>query len=241
MTLALPYKRVLLKCSGESLAGKNAFGFDFSAVNRFVQTIDCICNLGIEVALVIGGGNIFRGRVGQKAGMKRAVADQVGMLATIKNSLFIQEALESLGRQTRMMSAVRMDTICEPYIPRRATAHLSKNRLVILSGGLGIPFFTTDTAAAIRANELDCEVLIKGTGVDGIYSCDPKKDPKAIRYPSLSYQEMLNQNLKVMDASAVTLARDNDLPILVCKMQELLKVVQLKGSFTLVGNNAKNE
>ena len=209
------YRRVLLKLSGEALMGEGEFGIDLYTVERISADVKGVHEQGAEVCLVIGGGNIFRGIAGAAAGMERASADYMGMLATVINALAVQNALEQSGVPTRVMSAIPMATVCEPYLRRRAVRHLEKGRVVIFAAGTGNPFFTTDTAAALRAAEMNCDALLKGTQVDGVYTSDPKTNPDATRYDSLSYLEVLAKDLRVMDASAISLARENAIPILV--------------------------
>lgn len=215
-----PYKRVLLKVSGEALMGDGQYGIDVDVCDRIAGEIGDAIDQGVEVCLVIGGGNIFRGLQGAAKGMERAQADYMGMLATVMNSLAMQNALERQGYDTRVVSAIPMVTICEPYIRRRAMRHVEKGRVVIFAAGTGSPFFTTDTAAALRTVEMGCDALFKGTSVDGVYSADPKKDKTAKRYDTLSYQHVLEKNLKVMDAAAVSLMRENDIPIVVFSIRE---------------------
>lgn len=205
---------------GRSPDGPNPYGIDFETVDRITAEIKAVHQMGGEVCLVIGGGNIFRGVAGATQGMQRASADYMGMLATVINALALQHALESHGVPSRVMSAIRMDTVCEPYIRRRAIRHMEKGRVVIFAAGTGNPFFTTDTAAALRAAEMGCDALLKGTQVDGVYSADPKKDKSATRYETLTYLDVLQQDLKVMDASAISLARENRIPILVFSLHE---------------------
>ena len=231
------YPRVLLKISGESLMGKQAYGIDPEMVAAVAQQVKDVVNLGVEVCLVIGGGNIFRGVSGAAAGMERATGDYMGMLATVMNALAMQNALETLDMPTRVMSALPISAVCEPYIRRRAMRHLEKRRVVIFAAGTGNPFFTTDTAAALRASEMGCAALIKGTRVDGVYSADPEKDPDAVRYDQLSYLQVLSEDLKVMDASAVSLARENSIPILVFSIEDtggFQRVLRHEGKFTIV-------
>ena len=209
------YRRVLLKLSGEALMGEGEYGIDLDTVERISADVKGVHEQGAEVCLVIGGGNIFRGIAGAAAGMERASADYMGMLATVINALAVQNALEQSGVPTRVMSAIPMATVCEPYLRRRAVRHLEKGRVVIFAAGTGNPFFTTDTAAALRAAEMNCDALLKGTQVDGVYTSDPKTNPDATRYDSLSYLEVLAKDLRVMDASAISLARENAIPILV--------------------------
>jgi uridylate kinase len=234
---AAKYKRVLLKISGEALMGDMPFGQDLETVRRICREIQRVHEMNVQICLVVGGGNIFRGISGANAGMERASADYMGMLATIINALALQNTLESLGIDTRVLSAITMVSVCEPYIRRRAIRHLEQGRVVICAAGTGNPFFTTDTAAALRAVELGCDVLIKGTQVDGVYTDDPKKNPNATRYEQLSYTEVLAKNLKVMDASAIALSRDNHMPILVTSLHDegsFAQAVAGKGRFTLI-------
>ncbi len=233
------FKRILLKLSGESLMGDKDFGMDVDAITKLAQELKEIVDSGVQVCVVIGGGNIFRGIAGSAAGMDRTSADYMGMLATVMNSLALQDALENkMGLQTRVLSAIPMPTVCESYIRRRAVRHLEKGRLVIFAAGTGNPFFTTDTAATLRAIEMNCDVIMKATQVDGVYDADPKKVANAKRLDKIAYEEVLTKNLKVMDASAVALARDNNLPIIVFSQHEekaLLKALKAQGKFTLVG------
>jgi uridylate kinase len=215
-----PYRRVLLKVSGEALMGDLEYGLDSVTVDRVAAEVKAVVALGIEVCLVIGGGNIFRGVSGAARGMERASADYMGMLATVINSLAMQSALERLGVQTRVQSAIPMSTVCEPYIRRRAVRHMEKGRVVIFGAGTGNPFFTTDTAAALRASEMGCDALLKGTKVDGVYSADPNKVRDAVRYERLTYLDVLSQDLQVMDAAAISLARESKIPILVFSITE---------------------
>jgi len=208
-------KRILLKLSGEMLAGGQDFGIDPATIHRFASEVQEVRALGVDVAIVIGGGNIFRGVAGAAKGMERAHADYMGMLGTVINSLALQDALESLGVQTRVQSALKMDSICEPYIRRRAVRHLEKGRVVIFGAGTGNPFFSTDTAAALRAAEISADVILKATKVDGVYDSDPMLNPEAKRFTSLRYLEVLQMGLKVMDATAISLCMENDLPIVV--------------------------
>jgi uridylate kinase len=215
-----PYRRVLLKVSGEALMGDLEYGLDSVTVDRVATEVKAVVALGIQVCLVIGGGNIFRGVSAAARGMERASADYMGMLATVINSLAMQSALERLGVQTRVQSAIPMSTVCEPYIRRRAVRHMEKGRVVIFGAGTGNPFFTTDTAAALRASEMGCDALLKGTKVDGVYSADPNKVKDAARYERLTYLDVLSQDLQVMDAAAISLARENKIPILVFSITE---------------------
>jgi len=223
--------------SGEVLMGDAAFGIDMATLEAVAGDIAAVVATGIELCLVIGGGNIFRGVSVAGRGMERASADYMGMLATVMNALALQSALEKAGVHTRVQSAIPMDAVCEPYIRRRAIRHLEKGRVVIFAAGLGAPFFTTDTPAALRAAEMGCDALLKGTSVDGVYTADPKKDPDARRYERLSYHEVLSKNLRVMDASAISLMRENAIPIVVFSIREpgnLLKVVNGGGVFTTI-------
>ena len=237
MSTSPRYRRVLLKLSGEGLMGNKEFGLCTETVNRIADEIKTVHDMGVEICLVIGGGNIFRGISAAASTIERTSADYMGMLATVMNALAMQSALEIKGVETRVQSAIPMDTVCEPFIRRRAERHLEKNRVVIFAAGTGNPFFTTDTAAALRASEMRCEALLKGTQVDGVYSADPKKDPTAKRYNRLSYQDVLACDLRVMDTSAIALARDNGLPILVFSLHNLgafARVVNGEGTFTIV-------
>ncbi|MFW9604379.1 MAG: UMP kinase [Trichlorobacter sp.] len=209
------YSRVLLKLSGESLAGEQGYGIDPSTINSIASEIKEVVDDGIELALVIGGGNIFRGLAASSKGMDRASADYMGMLATVMNSLAMQDALEKVGVSTRVLSAIAMQEVAEPYIRRRAMRHLERGRVVIFAAGTGNPYFTTDTAASLRAMEINAQVILKGTKVDGVYTADPKKDPTATRFDELSYIDVLNNGLQVMDATATSLCMDNNLPIIV--------------------------
>ena len=231
------YRRVLLKCSGEALMGDDPYGINFNTVDAIARDVKEVCEMGIEVALVIGGGNIFRGISGATQGMARASADYIGMLATVMNALAMQHALESRGVETRVQSAIPMTSVCEPYIRRRAVRHLEKGRVVIFAAGTGNPFFTTDTAAALRAAEMKCDAFLKGTQVDGVYSADPKKDPNAVRYDKLGYLEVLSRDLKVMDATAISLARESAIPIVVFSLQEpgsFAKILTGEGRCTVI-------
>jgi len=209
------YKRILLKLSGEALAGQQGYGIDPDVITGIAAEIREVVALGVQVALVIGGGNIFRGLAASSAGMDRASADYMGMLATVMNSVAMQDALEKLGVVTRVQSAIEMQAIAEPYIRRRAVRHLEKGRVVIFGAGTGNPFFTTDTAASLRAAEIGAEVILKATKVDGVYTADPAKFPDAVRYQSLTYLEVLKRGLQVMDSTATSLCMDNNLPIIV--------------------------
>ena len=231
------YRRVLLKLSGEGLMGAQQFGLEPEAMERIAEEIKQVRDKGIEVCLVIGGGNIFRGLKGVAAGIERASADYMGMLATVINALGVQSVLEAIGVETRVLSAIPMATVCEPYIRRRAVRHMQKGRVVIFAAGTGNPFFTTDTAAALRAVEMNCEALLKGTQVDGVYSADPKKVKDAKRYDELSYKQVLTNDLQVMDASAISLARENGIPILVFSIHTpgaFAEVVMGRGKSTII-------
>lgn len=209
------FKRVMLKVSGEALMGSGQYGIDNDTVDRIAREVREAKDLGVEICLVIGGGNIFRGVSPAGQNMERASADYMGMLATVMNALAMQNALEKIGLYTRVLSAIEMTAICEPYIRRRALRHMEKGRVVIFAAGTGNPYFTTDTAAALRAAEMDCDALLKGTQVDGVYSADPKKDPKAERFEKLTYHEVLMRDLKVMDQAAISLTRESGIPIVV--------------------------
>ncbi|MBM3506317.1 MAG: UMP kinase [Alphaproteobacteria bacterium] len=234
---AKSYLRVLLKLSGEALAGSNGQGIDYAVVTRIASDIKAVHATGVQVCAVIGGGNIVRGSAAARAGMERAGADYMGMLATVINALAMQSTLETLGVATRVLSAIPMASVCEPYIRRRALRHLEKGRVVIFAGGTGNPFFTTDSAAALRAAEMNCDALLKGTQVDGVYSADPRKDASARRYDTLDYMDVLSNDLKVMDASAISLARENQIPILVFSIHEagaFADVLAGKGRWTTI-------
>ena len=231
------YRRVLLKVSGEALMGDGDYGIDFETVRQIAGDVRQVADLGVEVCLVIGGGNIFRGISAATVGMERASADYMGMLATVINALAVQNALEAQGLETRVLSAIPMSTVCEPYIRRRAVRHIEKGRVVIFAAGTGNPFFTTDTTAALRAAEMGCDLLLKATQVDGVYSADPKVDADATRYEKLTYHEVLARDLKVMDASAISLARENNIPILVFSIHNpgaFADVVSGHGRFTII-------
>jgi uridylate kinase len=214
------FKRVLLKISGEALMGDQGYGLHPPTVERIAVEVKTVHDLGAEICMVIGGGNIFRGLQGSAQGMERTTADYMGMLATVMNALAMQSSLEEQGVHTRVVSAIPMDQVCEPYIRRRAVRHLEKKRVVIFAAGTGNPYFTTDTAATLRASEMACEAIFKGTQVDGIYDKDPKRHSDAVRYDAVTYDEVLQKRLKVMDASAIALARDNNLPIIVFSLDE---------------------
>ena len=214
------FKRVLLKISGEALMGDQGYGLHPPTVERIAAEVKTVHDLGAEICMVIGGGNIYRGLQGSAQGMERTTADYMGMLATVMNALAMQSSLEEQGVHTRVVSAIPMDQVCEPYIRRRAVRHLEKKRVVIFAAGTGNPYFTTDTAATLRASEMACEAIFKGTQVDGIYDKDPKQHIDAVRYDAVTYDEVLQKRLKVMDASAIALARDNNLPIIVFSLDE---------------------
>lgn len=231
------FNRVMIKVSGESLMGNKPFGHDVEAIKKYCTQIAEIQKSGTQVCIVVGGGNIFRGVSQSAKGMDRTTADYMGMLATCMNAMALQNILEGLGIQTRMQSAVPMDTICEQYIRRRAMRHLEKNRVIIFAGGTGNPYFTTDTASVLRAAEMKCDVILKGTQVDGVYSDDPRTNPDATRYDEVSYDEVVTKRLKVMDGTAFTLARDNNLPIMVFSIHSdtaLIDAVNKKGKYTLI-------
>ncbi len=231
------YRRVLLKISGEGLMGPRAFGLDPETVARIAGEVGAVQALGVGVACVVGGGNIFRGVSVSAGGMDRAAADHMGMLATVMNALAFADALDKAGTPARVMSAIPMPTVCEPFVRERAIRHLEKGRVVIFAGGTGNPFFTTDTAAALRAAETGCEAVLKATQVDGVYSADPKKVPDAVRYDSLTFDEVLARNLAVMDAAAIALCRENRVPVLVFDLHQegaFAGVIQGKGRFTII-------
>jgi len=230
-------KRVLLKLSGEVLMGSQQFGIDPAFVIELAKEVKAAKETGLEICLVIGGGNIFRGMAGAAQGMDRAQADYMGMLATVMNALAMQNALEQVGVETRVQSAIQMDQVCEPVIRRRAERHLEKGRVVIFAAGVGAPYFTTDSGAALRAAEMKCDALFKGTSVDGVYDSDPKHNPQAVRFDTVTYDRVLADNLKVMDASAVALCRDNQIPIVVFSIREqgnLARVLAGEGVQTIV-------
>ncbi len=231
------YKRILLKLSGEALMGDKSFGFDNSVIAQYAQDIKSIVELGVQVAIVIGGGNIYRGTNESETGIERAHGDYMGMLATVINGMAMQAGLEKIGVYTRLQSAIKMEQIAEPYIRRRAIRHVEKGRVVIFGAGTGNPYFTTDTAGSLRAIEINADVILKGTRVNGIYSADPEKDPTATRYGTITFQQCISQNLRVMDMTAFTLCMENKLPIIVFDMNKpgnLLKVVSGEKVGTLV-------
>ncbi|AZQ67547.1 UMP kinase [Silicimonas algicola] len=232
------YKRVLLKISGEALMGDQGYGLHPPTVQRIAKEIKIVQAMGVEICMVIGGGNIFRGLAGSAQGMERTTADYMGMLATVMNALAMQSALEGVGVFTRVISAIRMDEVAEPYIRRRAVRHLEKGRVCIFAAGTGNPYFTTDTAATLRASEMSCQAIFMGkNGVDGVYDKDPKTNPDAKRYDAVSFDEVLRKNLRVMDASAIALARDNKLPIIVFSLDEpggFRGILSGQGTYTTV-------
>ena len=231
------YKRILLKLSGESLMGENSFGIDPAMVSRYAKEIKSVVDLGVEVAIVIGGGNIYRGMNESETGIERAHGDYMGMLATVINAMAIQAMLEKQGMYTRLMSAIKMEQLAEPYVRRRAMRHLEKNRVVIFGAGTGNPYFTTDTAGSLRAIEISADVILKGTRVNGIYSADPEKDPSAKKFETMSFKQCIDMNLKIMDMTAFTLCMENNLPIIVFDMNEpgnLKRVVMGEKVGTLV-------
>lgn len=239
----MTYKRILLKLSGEALMGPGQYGLDPATVERIALEVRAVVGIGVELCIVIGGGNIFRGVSGAAQGMEQATADYIGMLATVMNALALQGVLEQRGVVTRVLSAIRMESVCEPYIRRRAIRHMEKGRVVIFAAGTGNPFFTTDTAAALRASEMGCDALFKGTQVDGVYSADPKLHRDAVRYERLSYLDVLSRDLKVMDASAISLARENGIPILVFSLQTsgaLADIVAGDGTYTLIAEGDRS-
>ena len=233
----MQFKRILLKLSGEALMGDQAFGLDMPTVKRICGEIKDVVELGTQVSVVVGAGNLFRGMKAAESGMERAGADYMGMLATVMNSLALQNILEDLGILTRVLSAIPMETVCEAFVRRRAIRHMEKGRVVICAAGTGNPYFTTDTAAALRAMELDCDALFKGTQVDGVYDSDPKKNKDAKHYDKLTYKKVLEDDLKVMDGAAIAIARENKLPICVFDIHEagnFKKAIQGKGKFSFI-------
>jgi len=236
---AAKYKRVLLKMSGEVLMEGRDFGIDPSTLDRIARDIKQAVDMGVQVCIVVGAGNIFRGVSGAANGMERVTADYIGMLGTVMNALALQSALEKIEVETRVQSAIPMQAVCEPFIRRRALRHMERGRVVIFAAGSGNPFFTTDTPAALRATEMGCDALIKGTKVDGVYNADPAKDPKAERYERLSYLDVLTKDLKVMDATAISLARENEIPIIVFSIKEegnFANVLKGNGTYTIVSD-----
>lgn len=237
------FKRILLKLSGEVLMGQGQFGIDPATCERVAREVKAATEAGFEICMVVGGGNIFRGLAGAAQGFERASADYMGMLATVMNALAMQNTLERLGVDTRVQSAIPMASVSEPYIRRKAMRHIEKGRVVIFAAGTGLPFFTTDTTAALRAAEMNCDALFKGTSVDGVYNADPKKVPTATRYDELSFDRVLVDNLKVMDATAVALCRDNDIPIVVFNIRDegnLEAVLRGEGTSTIVRNQPES-
>ena len=229
--------RIMLKLSGEVLVGKQDYGIDPDKVIAIAEDISKVKKTNKQICIVVGGGNIFRGISGAAQGIDRVTADGMGMLATVINALALQNAIEKIGVLTRVLSAIPMQTICEPFIKRRAIRHLEKNRVIILAAGTGNPYFSTDTAATLRAAEMNCDVIFKGTSVDGVYDSDPKKNPKSKRFSSISYKKVLSDNLKVMDSSAISLARDNNIPMVVFSILEknsFLKAVNAEEPYTLI-------
>lgn len=235
--MSLPYRRILLKLSGEALMGDLAFGIDNAVVNRIADEIAQVVALGVEIGVVVGGGNIFRGVSLAAKGADRVTGDQMGMLATVMNALALEGAINNTGCNARVMSAVGMPTICETFTHRKALKHLENHRVLIFAGGTGNPFFTTDSGAALRAVEMQCDALLKATQVDGIYTADPNKDPDAVRFDRISHQEVLSRGLQVMDTAAVSLAKDNNIPVVVFSIHEpggLVEVAQGRGTATIV-------
>lgn len=233
----MKYKRILLKLSGEALMGQKQYGIDAERLNQYSQEIKEVVDLGVEVAIVIGGGNIYRGVEAEKSGIDRVQGDYMGMLATVINGMALQGSLEKLGLYTRLMSGLKMDQVCEPFIKRRAVRHLEKGRIVIFGAGIGNPYFTTDSTASLRAIEMQADVVLKGTRVDGVYTADPEKDPTATKYSQISYKEVYEKGLSIMDMTAFTLCQENNLPIIVFDMNKqgnLLKIMQGEEAGTLV-------
>ena len=231
------FNRIMLKISGEALMGDQGYGISPPTIERIAAEVKSVHDIGVQICMVIGGGNIFRGLQGSAQGMERTTADYMGMLATVMNALAMQSALEGQGVYTRVISAIPMDQICEPYIRRRAVRHLEKNRVCIFTAGTGNPYFSTDTAATLRAAEMNCDVIFKGTSVDGVYESDPKLNPNSKKYSTISYKKILEDNLKVMDSSAITLARDNNIPMVVFSILDnnsFFKAVNAKGPCTII-------
>lgn len=236
---AVKYKRVLLKMSGEVLQGDREFGIDPKTVDRIARDVKQAIDMGVQVCIVVGAGNIFRGASGAENGMDRATGDYIGMLGTVMNALALQSAFESIGMPTRVQSAIPMQAVCEPFIRRRALRHMEKGRVVIFAAGSGNPFFTTDTPAALRATEMECDALFKGTKVDGIYTADPVKDPSAKHYEHVTYMDVLTKDLNVMDATAIAIARENEIPIVVFSVKEegnFAKILRGQGKCTVVSD-----
>lgn len=236
----LKYKRVLLKISGEVLMGPRDFGLDPDTVARVAQDVKDVVDMGMEICIVVGAGNIFRGLSGASNGMDRTTADHMGMLGIVINALALQNALENIDVKTRVQSAIQMDQVCEPYIRRKAIRHMEKGRVVIFAAGTGNPYFTSDTGASLRASEMNCDLIAKGTKVNGIYTADPFKDPNAVKYDHLTYMDILTKDLKVMDATAISLARENKVPVMVFSIREkgnFAKVMRGEGEFTIVSDD----
>lgn len=237
---SLKYKRVLLKISGEVLMGPREFGLDPDTVARIAQDVKDVVDMGCELCVVVGAGNIFRGLSGASNGMDRTTADHMGMLGIVINALALQNALENIGIKTRVQSAIQMDQVCEPYIRRKAIRHMEKGRVVIFAAGTGNPYFTSDTGASLRASEMNCDLIAKGTKVNGIYTADPFKDPTAVKYDHLTYMDILTKDLKVMDATAISLARENKVPVMVFSIREkgnFATVMRGEGEYTIVSDN----
>ncbi|MBX7224934.1 MAG: UMP kinase [Chitinophagales bacterium] len=235
--MAVRFKRVLLKLSGEALMGDKQFGISPEMIEKYAKEVKSIVDEGVQVAIVIGGGNIFRGLQASSIGIERVQGDQMGMLATVINGMALQGALEKLNIKTRLMSAISIQQVCEPYIKRRAVRHLEKGRVVIFGAGLGSPYFTTDTAAALRANEIEADVLLKGTSVDGVYSADPRKDPHATKFETISFSEVIQKELTIMDQTSFTLCKENNLPIIVFNIKQdgnILRILKGENVGTLV-------
>lgn len=236
---ALKYKRVLLKISGEVLMGPREFGLDPDTIARIAQDVKDVVDMGCELCIVVGAGNIFRGLSGASNGMDRTTADHMGMLGIVINALALQNALENINIKTRVQSAIQMDQVCEPYIRRKAIRHMEKGRVVIFAAGTGNPYFTSDTGASLRASEMNCDLIAKGTKVNGIYTADPFKDPNAVKYDHLTYMDILTKDLKVMDATAISLARENKVPVMVFSIREkgnFGKVMTGAGEYTIVSD-----
>lgn len=233
------YKRVLLKLSGEALLGERIYGIDPKRIAQYAKEIKAVTKLGLEVAVVIGGGNIFRGVSAASNGIDRVQADYMGMLATVINGMALQSALEEENVQTRLQTAIKIEAVAEPYIKRKAVRHLEKKRVVIFGGGTGNPFFTTDSAAVLRAIEINADVILKGTRVDGVYDCDPEKNENAIKYESITFHDVIKKNLKIMDSTAFTLSQENNLPIVVFNMNKTSNLLKLING-TKIGTSIKN-
>lgn len=235
----IQYKRILIKISGEGLMGDKAFGMSPEVLTKIAHDIKNVHDLGVEICIVVGGGNIFRGAKEASLGVNRSVADQVGMMGTVMNALYLQDALEKKGVSVRVMSGLNIPDVCEPYMYRKALKHLSRGRVIIFAGGTGNPYFTTDTAAALRASEMQCDILLKATQVDGVYSADPKLHPEATRYDYISYDDILQHSLHIMDLTAITLLKESRIPVMVFNLQNknsFLDAVQHKGTFTIIKN-----